>query len=109
MDDQQNVSRNETQTAQEINQKICQWWQNREKSELSRQEITELIQNLSNPLAVWYCLPEQAPYNSMEAWCEGELGCEASFFLDTVQSLVGEEALSDLRDRRLSAIFRPFS
>jgi len=102
-------SRDSIEKAQEINQKIRQWWNNRDNSELSAEEISQLIQELSSPQAVWYLLPEETPYNSMEAWCEGELGCQADFFLETVESVAGETAVNSLQDRRLSAIFRPFS
>lgn len=98
------------QKAQAISDKIALWWRDPENSQLTQEEITELIQQLSGPPAVWYFIPENdAPYNAMEAWCEGELECDADSFLAVVQSHVGEEVIRPLRDRRLSAIFRPLS
>jgi len=107
MNNNPNLSRKRIKKAQEINQRICQWWKHREANTVSEEDLNQLIQELSSPPAVWYCLPPEVPYNSMESWCEAELGCEANDFIETVQSIVGEEAVSSLRDRRLSAIFRP--
>ncbi|AFZ42722.1 hypothetical protein PCC7418_0493 [Halothece sp. PCC 7418] len=100
---------NSPEKAQAISDKIALWWRDPENSELTQEDLTQLIQQLSGPPAVWSYLPEDEPYDSMEAWCEGELDCEPDSFLDKVASLVGEEAVSPLRDRRLSAIFRPLS
>lgn len=109
MIDESNSSENSAKKAREITNQVSQWWNHRDESPFSEDELTQLIQALSSPTAVWYHLPEDQPYNSLEAWCEAELGCEANFFLDEVEAVVGEEAIRSLRDRRLSAIFRPLS
>ncbi|MDR9404693.1 MAG: hypothetical protein RI580_14780 [Halothece sp. Uz-M2-17] len=96
-------------TAQAISDKIAEWWRDPVQSELTTEDITQLIQQLSGPPAVWSYIPEDEPYDSMEAWCEGELNCDPDSFLEKVGSIVGEEVISSLRDRRLSAIFRPLS
>jgi len=94
--------------AQEISDQIAVWWRDPKNSQLTREELINLIQQLSGPPAVWYYIPENdAPYNSMETWCEAELDCDADSFLEMLQSYVGEEMITSLRDRRLSAIFRP--
>ena len=98
------------QKAQAISDQIAVWWRDPKNSQLTREEMTELIQQLSGPPAVWYYIPENdAPYNSMETWCEAELDCDADSFLKGVQSYVGEDVMTRLRDRRLSAIFRPLT
>ena len=98
---------NTPEQAQNISNQVRDWWHNQTNSNLSEAEISQLIQELSGPPAVWYSIPKEHPYNSMEAWCEGELNCDPDTFLGQLQSFIGEEAISQLRDRRLSAIFRP--
>lgn len=99
-----------TKKAQAISDQLVLWWRDPKASQLTKDEMTQLIQHLAGPPAIWYSLPDpEDPYNTMEAWCKGELDCDADTFLDAIASSVGQEAISPLLDRRLSAIFRPLS